>query len=354
MTESHDSSTELVPAEPIADPGLEPHHPRPTDIDASAERRAERQVAAFFIAAMVFAVLFVVAYFSFSIGEDIDTFLGMGASHLALGVSLGLALVCIGVGVIQWARKLMTDREIVEYRHAIASTEEDRVEAVGVLQQGLEESGLARRPLIRNTMIGAVALLGLPAIVSLRDLAKNPDVNLLRTTVWKKGMRVVQDVDGRPIKPADMQVGQLVNAEPSIFFENTEGENYREKGGHPVLSHGEIQNEKAKAAVILVRMNPDDIKAAKDRDNWGVEGILCYSKICTHVGCPISLWEQQTHHLLCPCHQSTFDLADNGRVVFGPAARALPQLPLELDSEGYLVAQSDFTEPVGPSFWERG
>ena len=131
-------------------------------------------------------------------------------------------------------------------------------------------------------------------------------------------------------------------------------ENYREKGGHPVLSHGEIQNEKAKAAVILVRMNPDDIKAAKDRDNWGVEGILCYSKICTHVGCPISLWEQQTHHLLCPCHQSTFDLADNGRVVFGPAARALPQLPLELDSEGYLVAQSDFTEPVGPSFWERG
>jgi ubiquinol-cytochrome c reductase iron-sulfur subunit len=354
MTDQHDSSAELVPAEPIPDPGLEQHHPRPTDIDPSAEKRAERQVASFFLAAMVFSVLFVVAYFSFGIGDDIDTFLGMGASHVTLGASLGLALLCIGVGVIQWARKLMGDHEIVEYRHNIASTEEDREDAVGVLQQGLEESGMARRPLIRNTLIGAVALLGLPAIVSLRDLAKNPDVNLLRKTVWEKGMRVVQDVDGRPIRPADMQVGQLVNAEPNIFFENEDGENYKEKGGHTKLSHGEIQNEKAKAAVILVRMNPDDIKAEKSRDNWGVEGILCYSKICTHVGCPISLWEQQTHHLLCPCHQSTFDLADNGRVVFGPAARALPQLPLALDDEGYLVAQSDFTEPVGPSFWERG
>jgi ubiquinol-cytochrome c reductase iron-sulfur subunit len=112
--------------------------------------------------------------------------------------------------------------------------------------------------------------------------------------------------------------------------------------------------EKAKAAVIIVKMQPDDIKPAKGRENWGVDGVLCFSKICTHVGCPISLWEQQTHHLLCPCHQSTFDLADNGRVIFGPAARAVPQLPLAVDDEGYLIATSDFTEPVGPSFWERG
>ena len=110
----------------------------------------------------------------------------------------------------------------------------------------------------------------------------------------------------------------------------------------------------AKAATILVRMHPDDITPSKGRADWGVDGILCYSKICTHVGCPISLWEQQTHHLLCPCHQSTFDLADNGRVIFGPAARPLPQLPIMVDSEGYLAAQSDFTEPVGPSYWERG
>jgi ubiquinol-cytochrome c reductase iron-sulfur subunit len=146
-----------------------------------------------------------------------------------------------------------------------------------------------------------------------------------------------------------MVVGQLVNAEPAIFDpRNTNAE------GEPEVEGTALLQETAKAAVILVRMDPKDIKAAPDRENWGVNGILCYSKICTHVGCPISLWEQQTHHLLCPCHQSTFDLADNGKVVFGPAARALPQLPIEVDDEGYLVAQSDFHEPVGPSFWERG
>jgi ubiquinol-cytochrome c reductase iron-sulfur subunit len=142
-----------------------------------------------------------------------------------------------------------------------------------------------------------------------------------------------------------MEIGQLVNAEPEIIVPTS---------GESELEGAALQAAKAKAAVILVRMHPDDIKAAPDRKDWGVDGILCYSKICTHVGCPISLWEQQTHHLLCPCHQSTFDLADNGKVIFGPAGRHLPQLPLAVDSEGYLVATSDFTEPVGPSYWERG
>ena len=100
-------------------------------------------------------------------------------------------------------------------------------------------------------------------------------------------------------------------------------------------------------------MNPNDITIPDSRRDWQVGGILCYSKICTHVGCPISLWEQQTHHLLCPCHQSTFDLGDAGLVVFGPAARPLPQLPITVDAEGYLIARSDFTVPVGPSYFER-
>lgn len=100
-------------------------------------------------------------------------------------------------------------------------------------------------------------------------------------------------------------------------------------------------------------MDPTQIKIPESRKDWQVGGILCYSKICTHVGCPISLWEQQTHHLLCPCHQSTFDLSNSGVVVFGPAARSLPQLPITVDADGYLVARSDFTVPVGPSFFER-
>lgn len=101
-------------------------------------------------------------------------------------------------------------------------------------------------------------------------------------------------------------------------------------------------------------MAPEELTPGEGRDDWSIDGIVCYSKICTHVGCPISLYERTTHHLLCPCHQSTFDLADSAKVIFGPAARALPQLPLAVDDEGFLVAQSDFTEPVGPSFWERG
>jgi len=332
--------------EPIANPGLPEHLPRPTDVDPEAEKRAERQVATLFGLSALFAVLTCVAYFTFDIGEHTDTFLGMGASNVALGGFLGLALLCIGAGAIQWSRKLMSDHEIVEYRHPASSSEEDRSEAVAALEQGLEDSGIARRPLVRNSLLGAMAALGLPAIVFLRDLGPLPGDKLAHT-VWKKGMRVVQDVDGARIKPEDMQIGQLVNAEPEVFFENN-------AEGEPEFEGAELQAAKAKAAVILVRMHPDDIKPWKGRENWGVEGILCFSKICTHVGCPISLWEQQTHHLLCPCHQSTFDLADNGKVVFGPAGRHLPQLPLAVDSDGYLIATSDFTEPVGPSYWERG
>ena len=345
-----DESHELepaAPAEPIPDPGLPPHEPRPTDVDPAAERRAERQVATFFGLASVLAVLFCVAYFTMNIGEHPSTFLSLGASTLWLGVTLGLALLFIGIGAIQWARKLMGDEEIVEYRHSASSSEEDREEAIAAFTQGVEESGIGRRSLVRNSLLVAMGSLGLPAIVALRDLGPLPGHKLYHT-VWKKGMRVVQDVGFNAIKPSDMVVGQLVNCEPEVFDPANKGAN-----DEPEYEGTALLNATAKAAVILVRMDPDDIRDDHSK-NWGIDGILCFSKICTHVGCPISLWEQQTHHLLCPCHQSTFDLADGGKVVFGPAARSLPQLPIALDSEGYIVAQSDFHEPVGPSFWERG
>lgn len=331
---------------PIDDPGLPAHQWRPTDVDPAAEKRAERQVAALFILSMICAVLFVVSYLAFDIGDNHDTFLGFGASNLALGLTLGVSLLAIGIGVIQWARKLMDDHEISEDRHPAASSEEDRAITMQALSDGLEESGLGRRPLVRNTLLGAVAMLGLPAIIVLRDLGPLPG-NKLYSTIWEKGMRVARDVVGTPIRVSDMQIGDLINAEPMAIFETNE------EGEH-LVEGVELQVAKSKGAVVLVRMEPDEIIPGAGRENWSVEGVVCYSKICTHVGCPISLYEQQTHHLLCPCHQSTFDLADSARVVFGPAARALPQLPLAVDSEGYLVAQSDFTEPVGPSFWERG
>ena len=333
-------------ADPVPDPGLEEHEPRPTDVDERAAKRAERQIATCFGLAAVCLLLFCVAYFVFDVGDRPDVILGYGASNVALGLLLGLGLLLIGIGAIQWARKLMSDVEVVEMRHPVASSEVDRTETLKALDQGISDSGIARRPLIRNSLLGALAMLGLPTVVLLRDLGPLPGTKL-ESTVWRKGMRVVNDVAGTPIKPEEVEIGQLINTQPEILFETHEdGEHVYE--GTPLLQ------EKTKASTVVVRMKPDDITPSKGRENWGVSGILCYSKICTHVGCPISLWEQQTHHLLCPCHQSTFDLADNGKVVFGPAGRSLPQLPLMVDDEGYLVAQSDFTEPVGPSYWERG
>ena len=337
-----------TPADPIADPGLPPHLWRPTDVDPKAEKRAERQIAAMFIAAMISAVLFVVAYFSFSVGDNWDTFLGMGASTVSLGVTLGVSLLLIGTGIIHLARKLMADAEMVEMRHPAASPPEDREATVAALNAGLDEAGIGRRPLVRNTMIGAVGVLGLPAVVLLRDLAPGDalDIDKLAHTLWKPEMRLVRDVVGTPILASEIEVGDLINAAPEAMFPS-------EENGYPELEGAEEQAEKAKGAIIIVRMDPDELTPATQPDKWTVDGIICYSKICTHVGCPISLYERTTHHVLCPCHQSTFDLADGAKVVFGPAARPLPQLPIKVDEEGYLVAQSDFTEPIGASFWER-
>jgi ubiquinol-cytochrome c reductase iron-sulfur subunit len=231
-------------------------------------------------------------------------------------------------------------------RHPAATGDDDRAVTIEALNAGLEDSGIARRPLLRNSLLGAIGALALPVpVVLLRDLGPLPG-DTLESTIWEEGMRVVRDVTGTPIRPSELEIGDLVNAEPAILFE-TDAE------GEPLVEGVELQQAKAKAAVILVRMEPQDITPGEGREDWAVDGILCYSKICTHVGCPISLYERTTHNVLCPCHQSTFDLADAARVVFGPAARPLPQLPLSVDSQGYLVAQRDFTEPVGPSYWER-
>jgi ubiquinol-cytochrome c reductase iron-sulfur subunit len=331
--------------EPIPNPGLPAHHWRPTDVDPAQEKRGERQVAGLFGLATLALLGFFVSYFVFDVGDNWDTIAGLGASNLMLGGTLGIAFLCIGIGLIHWARKLMTDQEIVELRHPASSSEDDRSTTVGLVMQGVDDSGIGRRPLVRNSLLGALGLVGLAPIIMLRDLGPLPGDKLLHT-IWKPGMRVVRDVVGTPIKLSDLEIGDLVNCEPEAIFA------VDEEGQH-VVEGVDLQIAKSKGAVILLRMEPDDITPWEGRENWTVQGIVCYSKICTHVGCPISLIERTTHHLLCPCHQSTFDLADNGKVIFGPAGRPLPQLPIEVEEEGYIVAQSDFTEPVGPSFWER-
>ncbi|MDP3207778.1 MAG: ubiquinol-cytochrome c reductase iron-sulfur subunit, partial [Rhodoglobus sp.] len=195
-----------------------------------------------------------------------------------------------------------------------------------------------RRRLVRNSLIGALIATPIPAIALFRDLAPAEDpVALLKHTMWEAGTRLTRDPSGTPIKASEVTIGSAFHVIP---------EGLAELESHRL-------EEKAKAAVLLMRLPVDELNEREDRASWSYDGIVAYSKICTHVGCPVALYEQQTHHLLCPCHQSQFDVANHCEVIFGPAARPLPQLPITVDEEGYLVAQSDFTEPVGPSFWER-
>ncbi len=339
MSDSTGIEPDFVPVEGV-------HHPRRADVDPRAARRAERQVALLFGAATLLLLLAVAAYVAIPVDAVLDLPLAgpVGALHVALGVSMGLGILCIGLGAVHWARKLMPGHEVVQDRHPLQSSREQRQEAVAAFERGLADSGFAQRPIIRRSLIGALLVLPLPLVVMLRDLYVTPPdspspAEQLSRTIWGTGVRVVSDVALRPIKPEDIPVGGLVAAVP----ENLEDVEHED---------GNL-NARAKAAIILVRMAPTEV-VSQQGDGWGFQGVLAFSKICTHVGCPIALYEQRTHHLLCPCHQSTFDLADSGNVVFGPAARRMPQLPITVDDEGYLVAQSDFQEPVGPSFWERG
>ena len=347
-----------VPADDLARPlyrgpgGLPaadiPHRPRRSDIDPKAARRAERQVASLFLLSMLMVILFIVAYVAIDPQTDIyiPVFGEVGFSNFVLGLTFGLGVFCIGAGAIQWAKKLMPDVEVVQERHSLASTPHEDVEAAEQYERGKEESGFAQYKIIRRTLIAALALFPIPLVVMLRDLWTPTEateglspVELLSTTAWVEGMPIVTDGTYVKIRPEDIPVGGLVSALPENIMEIQEEE-------HNL-------NARGKAAIILVRMEPDEIRAQQG-DGWDYQGILAYSKICTHVGCPIALYEHRTHHLLCPCHQSTFDLADAGNVVFGPAARRMPQLPISVDEEGFLVARAPFAEPVGPSFWERG
>jgi ubiquinol-cytochrome c reductase iron-sulfur subunit len=320
--------------EKFQDPGLPPHRPRLTDTDPRAEKRAERQVAALFAVSMIGTLLFFYAYFFIELDQTIAT---LRLQNLFLGLGTAFAMLGIGVGIVHWAKTLMPDHEVMEDRHEIRS-EEDRVIAEKMVNEIIEETGIKRRPLIRNTLLGAMVLAPLPAIAIFRDLDDSDlSIDRLRNTMWDTGVRLTRDPDGTPIRASDVTIG-------SAFHVIPEGLNEAE---HKL-------EEKAKAVVLLMRLNPRDLNPSPGREDWAYNGIVAYSKICTHVGCPVALYEQQTHHLLCPCHQSTFDVTQEAKVIFGPAGHPLPQLPITVDDEGYLVAQSDFHEPVGPSYWERG
>ena len=318
---------------PIKDPGIEPHRVRMTNKSEKHAKTAEKQIAAMFGVSVIGAIIAVWGFFAFPI---IDGDLSATRNNaLWMGLGMALSMLGIGFGAVHWAKTLMPDNEVSEMRHQARSSDETRAQALEIVKLADGESGFTRRKLIRRSMYGAIAFFPIPAIIIFGDLG--PVVgDTLRHTMWKPGTRLTKDPTGIPIKASDVTIGSVFHVIPEGLSEMEE---------HKL-------EEKAKAAVLLVRVNPSDLNEDPAKADWSYQGIVAYSKICTHVGCPVALYEQHTHHLLCPCHQSTFDLANHCEVVFGPASRPLPQLPIAVDAEGYLIAQNDFLDPVGPSFWD--
>ena len=344
---THDNVPALVdePSEDrFVNPGLPPHAPRRSDVDPRAAKRAERQVVAMFTVSALGSILFLVAYYVIDPTLK-GSIIGIGEInlfHAALGLTMAASLLGIGLGAVHWAKTLMPDEEVIEERHPQVSSEEERADVARLLSHGWRSSHLNRRSAILGSAGGALGLFALPLIVPvLAGLGPRPREELYVTN-WEAGMRLMVDPSGSPIRAADVTQGSVFHVMPEGFV----GEAAHE------LDPEQMMISKSKDQVILVKLDPSLIQSQKQRD-WGFDGIVAYSKVCTHVGCPVALYEQQTHHLLCPCHQSTFDMTDDCKVIFGPAKRALPQLPISIDDEGYLVAADGFREPVGPSFFER-
>lgn len=321
----------------FTDPGIPAHKERMSDKDPAAAKRAEHQSAFLFTLSIIGTITAVVVYFAI---RPEGTVTSVRNANLALGIAIAFALLGIGLGAIHWAKALMSDHEVIDERHPIVSSDEDRAGAIEALEAGVKDANIGRRTVLKGSAVTALGLFPLTIAVPLVSSVGNDwDVSKFRHTLWEKGKRLTTDPAGRPVKASEITVGSVVHIIPEVSEE--------ERASHAWIS------EKAKAVVLLVRLDPKDLKETEERKSWSYDGIVAYSKICTHVGCPVALYEQQTHHLLCPCHQSTFDVADGAKVVFGPAKRALPQLPIAVDDEGYLIAQDDFNEPIGPSYWER-
>jgi ubiquinol-cytochrome c reductase iron-sulfur subunit len=328
----------LLGAARVAPPPSAESTPLPTDPeDQAAAKRNERLVATLFILSMVAGIGFIAAYIGLEVGTNLDA---VWHSNLALGLSMAVAFLALGAGAVIWVRTLMPDVQMSEERKPLASPESAREEFAETFKEGAEASQFVKRPILRRTLIAATVPLGIAPIVLLRDMGPLPGTSL-RHTVWRKGLRLVIDQTGQPVRPADFDTpGSMITVIPEGYQDN--------------------DTAIAKAAVIIIKFEPGQLQPKRPGSpngtvmNWTVDNIVAYSKICTHVGCPVALYEHTTHHILCPCHQSTFDATDGAAVLFGPASRPLPQLPMGVDAEGYLISTHDFYEPVGPSFWERG
>jgi ubiquinol-cytochrome c reductase iron-sulfur subunit len=242
------------------------------------------------------------------------------------GALLLAALGGIGVGLVMWAHRFLPQGPYVQAREPLASTEAERRAFAESFERGAEPIG--RRAFLTRMLVAALGALGVAALFPIRSLGPSPGQSLFRTR-WRRGSRLVT-ADGFPVTVDDLDAGGVLTVFP------------------------EEAVDAADSQTVLIRVDPLELSPLPGREDWSPEGYVAYSKICTHAGCPVGLYEAQTRQLFCPCHQSVFDAVDGARPVGGPATRPLPQLPLEVDANGYLRSRSDFTEPVGPGFWNLG
>jgi ubiquinol-cytochrome c reductase iron-sulfur subunit len=247
-----------------------------------------------------------------------------------LGLSLGLSLACIAAACVLVGKRLLPDEEI-ESQYPGAH-EQEQAEVVQIVEESRET--FTRRRLLGLAAGGAGTALGAAILAPVASLGPFLDTNQLYATPWRRGRRLV-DERGRPLVAADVETDTFYTAYP--------------EGADPDL---------VGSPLVVVRLDPGALRLPSGRGRWAPRGIFEYARICTHAGCAIALYRTPPYEptaprpaLVCPCHYSTFDPAAGGAVLFGPAGRPLPQLPLLVDGVGHLRAAGGFSDPVGPSWW---
>jgi quinol---cytochrome c reductase iron-sulfur subunit len=248
----------------------------------------------------------------------------VGGQPQVEGSLIAISLGALAVGLILWAHHLMPSGHFVEEREPHRSTAAERSSLAAGLDRGGED--VQRRTFLGRILLGALGVLGVAALFPVRSLGTKPGRTLFHTS-WTPGARLVTAA-GEAVSATTLEVGSVLTVFPE---------------GHTTA---------ADSQTILLHVDASQFSPLPGRENWSPDGYLAYSKVCTHAGCPVALYQAEAKELFCPCHQSAFDVFDGARPIAGPATRPLPQLPLAIDADGYLTAQSDFTSPVGPGFWD--
>jgi ubiquinol-cytochrome c reductase iron-sulfur subunit len=327
-----------------------------------AEKRAERAVALAFAISGLSGVAFVVCFIALPFHWHLPgTPQNFRFYTPVLGALLAAMLLFMGLGMVLWAKWLMPEEEVVQDRHQEPSTEEDKMMTESTLIVGLEDTGLPRRSLILRSMgLAGGAIAAVPLVALVGAMIKKPGKQLDSTMyapnpMFPNGVPLV-DQNFNRISPNDMLPGGIQTVFPGIRQEDADGYNGVTSASSPTLLIRLKPGQTIKARPFNTSRFAKYYKSGtlNTSGQWG--DFVAFSKICTHAGCPASLYEQQTSRLLCPCHQSQFQVLEDAKPVFGPASRSLPKLPLGIEivnGQQYFVAKGDFPEPIGPGFWER-